>query len=191
MKQMKERGEVQHIHLLRPHAFSPRAPHELVISCLNQESENKRKTFQGLKPQKAKGSQDYAKSSSLGGNNKNQSMNRQGSLLLAVAEARQGAKKAGPMVTSPSVIAERDAAYREQLEGKKRLDDFKKALEKDLVQHDGTIKQCRRLYDDYKAEKKEALERRDSEEEGRGRHHGSHGALGGEYSTAGSRKQLA
>jgi hypothetical protein len=37
------------------------------------------------------------------------------------------------MVTSPSVIAERDAAYREQLEGKKRLDDFKKALEKDLV----------------------------------------------------------
>jgi len=55
-------------------------------------------------------------------------------LLLAVAEARQGAKKAAPgIVPSASVVAERDAAYREQLANKKRLDDFKKELEKDLV----------------------------------------------------------
>ena len=56
-------------------------------------------------------------------------------MLLAVAEARQGAKKAGGNAVdpSPSVVAERDAAYRAQLANKKRLDDFKKELEKDLV----------------------------------------------------------
>lgn len=144
------------------------------------------------------------------------SMSRQGSLLLAIAEARererQSATKGSHQEVSPTVKAARDAAYREHLENQKRLEelksgkaaqahytnpklvkaeDLKKELEKDLVPIENSIRHCRRLFDDYKAEQKEALERRDSEEEGvnRGRLQGSPGALEGEY-TSGSRKKL-
>lgn len=92
-------------------------------------------------------------------------------MLLAIADARAGAKKETHQATSPTVKAERDAAYREQLENQKRLDDFKKELEKDLVPIENSIRHCKRLFDDYKAEQKEALERRDSEEEGAYRGH--------------------
>lgn len=91
--------------------------------------------------------------------------------MLAIADARAGAKKETHQATSPTVKAERDAAYREQLENQKRLDDFKKELEKDLVPIENSIRHCKRLFDDYKAEQKEALERRDSEEEGAYRGH--------------------
>lgn len=138
--------------------------------------------------------QDFAKSSSFGGASasKTQGLSRQGSLLLEIANARAGAKKESQQVTSPTVIAERDAAYREQLENQKRLDDFKKELEKDLIPIENSIRHCRRLFDDYKAEQKEALERRDSEEEGayRGRLQGTQVALEGDYHT-GSRKKMA
>ena len=71
---------------------------------------------------------------------------------------------------SPSVIAERDAAYREQLENRRRLDEFKKALDDDQKKMETTANHCRRVFADYKAEQKEAHDRRDSEEEVRGRH---------------------
>lgn len=92
-----------------------------------------------------------AKNASFGGAAaKGPGFSRQGSLWLEIANAREAAKrKENHQATSAAVKAERDAAYRLQLENQKRIDDFKKELEKDLGPIENSIRHCRRLYDDY------------------------------------------
>ena len=78
---MKQQNQIQHIHLLRPDAFTNKAPHKLVAKNLNMEQENKRKTFIGKKPEKESNMMPKEYKAALTKDAKSGN-NRGGSLLL-------------------------------------------------------------------------------------------------------------